>query len=88
MYHVFVMKGVVKSTRATPKMVRLMIHTGEMTPIQLLYHQGARANIPSAVRNTRPLGSGHGIDGIDPPLVDLQEQINDSAREGRHLGGE
>ena len=56
--------------------------------IQLLYHQGARAGIPLAVQNTGLLVSGHGINGIDPPLVDLQEQIDDSAREGRHLGGE
>ena len=57
-------------------------------PIQLLYNQGARTVIPSAIQIAGLLVSGHGINGIDPPLVDLQEQINDSAREGRYLSGE
>jgi hypothetical protein len=73
MCHVFVVKGVVESTRAAPAIVRLTIDAGETTPIQLLYRQGAHAGIPSAIRNAGLLVSGHGINGINPPLVDLQE---------------
>jgi hypothetical protein len=85
---VFIVKGVVKSTCAPPVMVRLTIEAGETTPIQLLYNQGACAGIPLAVQNAGLLVSGHVINGIDPPLINLQEQINDSVREGHRLDGE
>ncbi len=88
MCRVFVVKGLIKFTHVAPAMLRLMIDAGETMPIQLLYHQGARVGILSAVQNAGPLVSGHRIDGIDPPLVNLQEQIDDSVHEGGHLGRE
>jgi hypothetical protein len=88
MCRVFVVKGVVESTRTAPVMLGLTIDAGETTSIQLLYHQGARASIPSAIQNAGLLVSSHRIDGIDPPLVNLQEQIDDSVHEGGHLGRE